>query len=389
MRLMNVLTTFALAACLAWAAPVALAAEGKGEAGAPPVAIGDIPPPLAPMAWIKGEPVRGFERDHVYVVAFFATWCGASRQSMPLLSDVARRYGDKVTVIGINVRQAERGEATVTAVTRFVQGQGRDMDYSVAMDDPVRTPLFTSWMRAAGMYAIPTAFVIGRDGRLAYVGIPIDPEASFGFERAVEQAVAGTSDLAAARQLQHELNEQMTLYLADRERMKPLDDAMERKDYRAVLTEADKLVARDPTLEARVFADRFSAMLHLDEAAALVFARNARAAADRPEVSLGMASTVASVIAYRPGLSRDAYVLAASYLETVVAEHASGDFNAIFDLLALAKLQDQLGRKPQAIEAQQRAVDIARGRKDISKEMMGDMLETLAGYRAQEPDGTP
>lgn len=391
MPMMKALTVLSLTACLVWLVPVSSAAAANVEAnatGAPTFAIGDTPPPLVPMAWIKGEPVETFERDHVYVVAFFATWCGASRQSMPLLSDVARRHKGKLTIIGINVRQSERGEASVAAVTKFVEGRGRDMDYTVAMDDPVRAPIFTSWMRASGMYAIPTAFIVGRDGRLAYVGIPIDPEASFGFERAVEQAVAGTSDFAAARQLQHELGEQMTRYLADRELMKPLDEAMERKDYRAVLVEADKLVARDPKLEGRVFGDRFSALLYLDEAEALAFARKARAAAENREMSLGMASTVGSVIAYRPGLSRDAYELAISCLETAITAQGS-DFNAIFDLLALARLQHQLGQRVRAIEAQQRAVGIARGRKDIAGEMMADLEKTLAEYRAKGLDRSP
>ncbi len=388
MRIMKAFAILSLAACLAWLVPGPSAAADVDAADAPTFAIGDTPPPLVPMAWIKGDPVEAFERDHVYVVAFFATWCGASRQSMPLLSDVARRYQGKLTVIGINVRQSERGEASVAAVTQFVQGRGRDMDYTVAMDDPVRKPMFTSWMRTAGMYAIPTAFIIGRDGRLAYVGIPIDPEASLGFERAVEQAVAGASDLAAARQLQRELGEQMKLYLADKELMKPLDEAMERKDYRAVLVEADRLVAQDPEREGRVFGDRFTAMLHLDEAEALAFARKAHAAAESREMSLGMASTVGSVIAYRPGLSRGAYETAATYLEAAVAGQGD-DFNAMFDLLALARVQQQLGRGKQAIEAQQRAMSIARGRKDVSAEMMADMEKTLAGYRAAGGDRSP
>lgn len=389
MRMMKALVVVPLAVCLAWLVPGSAAAGDVATASNKSTfVIGDAPPALAPMAWIKGEPVKAFERDHVYVVAFFATWCGASRQSMPVLSDVARRYQGKLTVIGINVRQSERGEATVAAVTQFVQGRGRDMDYTVAMDDPASTPMFTSWMRAAGMYAIPTAFIIGRDGRLAYVGIPIDPEASYGFERAVEQAVAGTSDGAAGRQLQRELGEQMTQYLADRELMKPLDAAMERKDYRAVLVEADKLVALDPTREARVFGDRFSALLYLDEAEALAFARKARAAAEGREMLLGMTGTVASVIAYRPGLSRGAYELAVSYLEAIIPAGPGGDFNAIFDLVALARLQHQLGHATQALEAQQRAVNIARGRKDITGDMMTGLEKTLAEYRAGNLDHT-
>lgn len=381
------LATLFLVACLVWLLPRASVAAAGPGAAAPTFVIGDAPPPLAPMAWVKGEPVTAFERDHVYVVAFFATWCGASRQSMPLLSDVARRHAGELTVIGINVRESEHGEATVAAVTRFVQGR-EDLDYTVAVDNPVGTPMFTSWMRAAGMYAIPTAFIIGRDGRLAYVGIPIDPAASYAFGLAVEQALAGSSDLAAARQLQGELGEQIAHYLADMELTKGLDEAMERKDYRAVLAEADRLVAQDPELEARMFAPRLSAMLYLDEAGALAFARKSLAAAENDEMSRAMAGTVGSMIAYRPDLSRDAYELAATQLEAAGAGQG-GDFNAMLDLLAMARLQHRLGKDERAIELQQRAIDIARGRKDIAQDMMAVMEEALAEFRAEGPGRSP
>lgn len=393
MRPINCLHALFLTAGLAWfglgssAVAAEPSADPQTKAVAAPsaawtLAIGNTPPLLTPMAWIKGEPVKAFERDHVYVIAFFATWCGASRQSMPVLSDVARRHKGKLTVIGVNVRESERREASVAAVTKFVQERGRDMDYTVAMDDPASTPMFTSWMRAAGMYAIPTAFIVGRDGTLAYVGIPIDPDASYGFERAVEQAVAGTSDLAAARQLHGELGEQIALYLADMRLTKPLDEAMQRKDYRAVLVEADKLVAEDPQRTMRVFGDRLVAMLHLDEAGALAFAGKTLAAAENDEAATAIGGTIGSVITYTPGLSRDAYEMAVSRLEAAIPGQG-GDYNTVFDLLALAKLQQQLDHQERAIEAQQRAVDIARGRKDIPAEMMADLEKTLAGYRAQ------
>jgi len=383
MRTMKGFAVSSLAILLAWllAGATALAADPAAPASAAKFAIGDVAPPLAPLAWIKGEPVESLRRNRVYVVAFFATWCGASRQSMPLLSAAARRYRDDVTVIGINVRESERGKADVAAVTQFVEGRGRDMDYHVAMDDPVNTPLFQSWMRAAGMYAIPTAFIIGRDGRLAYVGIPIDPDASFGFEQALQQAVDGASDLTAARRLQGELIEQMAQYLADRELTKTLDAAMARKDYRAVLIETDRLITQDPGLAPRVFGERLTALLHLDEAAALAYARKTAASARSVEESTAIAGGIGTVIAHTPGLSRGAYEMAVSNLETVIARPGN-EFNAIFDLDTLAQLQHRLGRRERAIEAQRRAVDLARGRTDVSQEIMAKLQSTLADYTA-------
>jgi len=37
--------------------------------------IGDHAPPLQVREWIKGEPVRKFEKGYVYVVELWATWC--------------------------------------------------------------------------------------------------------------------------------------------------------------------------------------------------------------------------------------------------------------------------------------------------------------------------
>jgi thiol-disulfide isomerase/thioredoxin len=341
--------------------------------------IGDVPPPLEPMAWIKGEPIAAFERGHVYVVAYFATWCGASRQSMPLLSAFARRHAGAVTVIGINVRESERGEPTIAAVTRFVQARGRDMDYTVAMDDPLATPLFTSWMRAAGMYAIPTAFIVGRDGRLAYVGIPIDERASPTFEDALQQAVDGDSDLTAARRQHRALAEEIAHYLVDKELMRPLDAAMERKDYRAVLVEADRIVARDPARETRVFADRFVALLNIDEREALSFAqRSMQTPLGRPHAA-ALAGTIGGVVANQPGLSRAAYVTALEYMKTAMSA-PSDAFNLIADWQVLARLHYRLGDSDEAIQAQQRALELARQRTDIPAEMMSHLETALKEY---------
>lgn len=349
----------------------------------PTFKIGDRPPPLAPMAWIKGGPVDRFEPGQVYVVKFFATWCGASRQSMPELSALARRHAGKLTAIGVNVRESERGVPTVEVVTEFVNARGDEMDYIVAMDDPVTKPLFESWMVAAGTYGTPTAFVIGRDGRLAYVGFAIDPASSPTLEEAVEQALAGTSDLDAARRLQAQVNRQTAQYLQDKRELGPLSQARERRDYRAVLEEVDKLVARLPHYEARVFFDRLGAMLHVDEPAALAFARAHRDAASDPADRALRDTNVGRIIAYEKGLSAAAYRAAAGHLQAALAVPGEDGFSNLLSLLALADIYHRLGDPEGAIENQERAIAAAQGVREATHEFMASMEETLAGYRRE------
>lgn len=359
---------------------------GLCASATPTFEIGDAPPPLEPMAWIKGGPVSRFEPGHVYVVTFFTTWCGASNESMPQMSELARKHAGRLTVIGVNVRETERGrgEGTVAALQRFVAKKGDDMDYIVAMDDPQKKTLFDSWMLAAGAYGTPTAFIIGKDGKLAYLGYPTDYGASYPFTQALQKALAGKSDPAAARALQSELTRQTVERLEEVKLLAPMEEALLRKDYRAVIEEADKVIAQHPMYASRLFHDQLSALLRLDEREAMVFAHSRAGDAElrkylhaRDEVEFR--GRIGGMIAREQGVSEELYQRAAGYLQEATAAHPDG----LGSWVMLARVQHRFGNLTQAIDAQRQALALASRDDSVPRRVIDDMQNMLADYERE------
>lgn len=361
----------------------------------PSLDIGEAPPGLQPMAWIKGEPIDVRAPGRVRVVLFFASWCGASRQALGELSELARAHAGEVDFVGVNVREAEHGEATVQALRRFVVERGQGLDFGVAMDDPEKTPLFDQWMRAAGTYPTPTAFIIGREGRINYMGFPIDTRASYLFENALRDTLADQPDLAAARVLQREVRVQVSAYLESRRLMRPILEARQAADPAAMLAAIDVLVRDRPDYADRVTHYRLEALLHVDEAAALAFARQLHDEtgedAGDPELHAARVGSLGRSIAAVQGLSPVAYDRAERYLRTAL-QSASEGYGALLDWLALAELYRYLQRFDEAAEAQARAVALARTTREIPAEalpalerQLSEDRQRMAGREVAEP----
>lgn len=161
--------------------------------------IGDPAPPLNAEAWLKGKPTK-LAKGKVYVVEFWATWCGPCIQAMPHLSDAADRLRGKVEFIGVNVidrKQAgEDNSGSKThreRITKWVREHNDKIRYSVALDDSKDT-IFRNWMVAAGQGGIPCSFVVDQKGRIAWIGHP-----ETGVDRVAELVTAGKFDIEKAK----------------------------------------------------------------------------------------------------------------------------------------------------------------------------------------------
>ena len=132
----------------------------------PPVSlkVGDPAPPLKVSKWLQGEEVKGFEPGKVYVVEFWATWCGPCIAFMPHLAELQAEYKDKgVTVIGFTARDIlGKPDHTEEMVAAFVKKRGPKLKYTFAYADDGAT--VDAWMKAAGREGIPCTFVVDKAG---------------------------------------------------------------------------------------------------------------------------------------------------------------------------------------------------------------------------------
>jgi peroxiredoxin len=156
--------------------------------------IGDPAPALEVQKWVKGTPVdlAAAKDKQIIVMEFWATWCAPCIESIPHLTDMQKKYGPQgVAVIGMT---SEDGENTLAKVEEFVAKQGAKMGYAIAFDKDHKTE--AAYMEASGQQGIPTAFVIDKSGRVAWIGSPFGP-----LDDVVEQLVAGKYDIDKARRI--------------------------------------------------------------------------------------------------------------------------------------------------------------------------------------------
>lgn len=253
MKLNIKLLSMSLVALLASALPA--------DSAGPTLKMGDAAPALASGKFIKGEPVTKLEAGKIYVVEFWATWCGPCKESIPHLTELQAQHAD-VIFIGQDV--FERDDSLPEP---FVAKMGDKMNYRVAMDDKSTDKagsMASTWLKPAGISSIPTTFIIGKDGKIAWIGHPMK------LGEVLPKVIDGSFDTKAAAAAEAKedagASEQQTL-------LKAFTEARQAKDSAKIIETADNLVAKFPRMTVRVAEAKFDALLTLDETKALDYLR--------------------------------------------------------------------------------------------------------------------
>jgi thiol-disulfide isomerase/thioredoxin len=330
------------------------ARPGAAPTAVKPLTVGDRAPAFEIAEWVKGSPVATFEPGKVYVMEFWATWCGPCRTSMPHLSELQRTYGDQVTIIGVSDEKLE----TVKGFLGKPEWAEKTA-YTLATDPDRST--HDSYMKAASQQGIPTAFLVGKDGTVQWIGHPMNLDAPLG------QVVAGTWDSAAFKK---QFDAEIASEQLRRESMGKLRAAMQKGDWDAVIAVYDGVLSKNPD-DLQALMSKAQVLLTKAKRPADGYAI-ARDLVAKNAGNAMVLNALAWMVVDNPEIAERDLAFATSTARAAVAASGGKD-GSILDTLARCLWES--GDKAGAIEMQRKAVELA------PEGPMGDeMKETLKRY---------
>jgi len=346
-----------MAALLAWVGSSTIT-----PAAEPTLKVGDHAPKLQTGKWVQGDPVKQFEKGKAYIVEFWATWCPPCRTSIPHLNETYQKYKDKnLVVIGQDCWEHDE-----SLVAPFVKKMGDKMTYRVALDDKSDGDpgkMADTWMAAAGQTGIPTAFLLDKEGMIAWIGHPMELK-----EQTIDAVLDGTFDVhkaAAAYDTQQKNQAKLQstwMGLSNAMRQKNWDEAQTKLDEAAKLLPNDQQSVLDMTRLRILFGKE-------DYPAAYKMAAKV---SDSNQDNPTLQNELAWQIATDPEIKERDLKLAETFADRA-KEGSKGKDPAVLDTLARVKFMQ--GRKDDAIDIQSKAVDLADG--DMKKQLE----KTLESYK--------
>lgn len=343
----------------------------------PTLKIGDPAPAMNVESWVRGNPVKNFEKGKVYVVDFWATWCGGCIASFPHLSAIADKHKDNVRFISVDSYEFDvlkKGGNPTEAVRAFLEtGPGKRLKIDVCVDRD--SSMFLGWIKPLRRQGFPTTFVIDQEGKLAWIDVNLD-QLDWVLQQVVAKKWDNKKSLAIMEQRDAiEDNFFKTFQLKD--------PATKKKNYQEILSACESLEKQYPDRKDAAAFYKVMALSELDKKRMPLQLEEMAANPLSRYINLDDA---AGLILRRTDLTQRDYAAIAKVQERLLLNEHNGTGRGgktvrVYE--ELAKTYSLLGTFKKAVDHQQNAIDIAKKEK-APADQLKKLNATLTKYKAQK-----
>ncbi|QPB24829.1 TlpA disulfide reductase family protein [Rhizobium sp. 007] len=350
-------------------------------------------PSIKVQNWLRGEPLTIFQPGKVYIVEFWATWCGPCVSAIPHLVQLQENYKHSgLEVIGVAASEvAPSADEARTKLNAWLTEKCSNLNYRIAFDSTGE--MIKLWMEPSFSVGIPTSFVVDRDGHIAFIGDPMKlddvlPKVLNGSWRTSDQAKAADTERIAECEP-----------IARKEALKkPINDkfwaSVKIEDWKTALSAIEEGIALMPddinirVLHAQLLLHR----MHDMRAGLPVIRQLIRDAIQRnSEHWMIMAIDQLFHPAYDHSRfpSAERLAMGKELSEHILALNPQqGDVPKFLSYRAVARYYYESGNKHRAIELVELALKSLDGPEPVPDEMrqdfLSDLLQTLANYKGEE-----
>lgn len=147
----------------------------------PKMTIGSKAPPIEIEHWFSTgdfDKVSRLRPGKVYVIEFWATWCPPCRKAIPHIAKLQEKFASyDVQIISVTREDVETVEKFLE---KKIPGDSkktfRDITKTYCLASDPDKSVTRDYFYAAQQTGIPTAFIVGRTGRVEWIGSPFSLE---------------------------------------------------------------------------------------------------------------------------------------------------------------------------------------------------------------------
>ncbi|MDX0482339.1 redoxin family protein [Sinorhizobium medicae] len=340
-------------------------------------------PELKVQEWVRGEALANFRPRKVYVVDFWATWCGPCVSAMPHLMQLQEKYKDSgVEVVAV---AADEEAATADEVQAYLDAWLTEkfpkLNFRIGLD--CTGEMKKLWMEASFSFGIPSSFVVDRDSHIAFIGHPAElddvlPKVLDGSWRSSDQAKAADSKrIAKGRE---------DVFLS---RIFP---AIKMEDWKTALSTIEEGIALMPdSIQLRAaHADTLLHKMRDMQTGLPVLRQLVRDAIERNAedwLFAAFCQLFDPAYDYTKFCSPERFAMGKELSEHILALTGLEDHVKAHSYQLVAEYYHESGNKARAEELLELALKLVDGTHyadNIKQRWLADLLQSLANYRGQK-----